>query len=359
MHNAYLNIKKFLHRYERYILPVSLIIGFIIDSITLTRIDRIFDNLVLISYLIIAGGSILLIYGLNKINDESLLGKFQTFLPFLLQYSFGGVFSGLFIFYSKSASIISNLPFLLILLFLLIGNEFFHRKNPRLVFWVSVFSVALLSYSVLIFPVLIKTLDISGFIGGFLIGILLVLSYIKLVDKIILKKKKEGVKIFYKTSAIIFSVFLILYATNMIPPVPLSVKDQGVFHSITRTNNTYIATGEKKDWFTPFRETNDTYNLVSGRPAYVFSSVFAPTEITGTIYHQWSYFENNRWNEISRLPISITGGREEGFRGYSWSIVKPGSWKVEIENSKGQVAGQLRFEVKRQDGPLNLIEKRY
>ncbi len=62
---------------------------------------------------------------------------------------------------------------------------------------------------------------------------------------------------------------MILYATNSIPPVPLAVKTEGVFHEIQRNGDTYTAIGEKKSWYTPFRDSNRTYHLVSGKPAYV------------------------------------------------------------------------------------------
>src|SRR3712207_1946369 len=91
--------KRFLERYERHISSAALIGGFIIDSITLKRIDFLFENLVLISYLTIAGISIAF---LNFYEGGAVRGRFfewmHRLLPIVIQFAFGGLFSGFLIF---------------------------------------------------------------------------------------------------------------------------------------------------------------------------------------------------------------------------------------------------------------------
>ncbi|MFH1661652.1 MAG: hypothetical protein ABIA02_00940, partial [Candidatus Falkowbacteria bacterium] len=47
-------IQKLYFKYEKYFSPVALMFGFIVDSLTLRRIDLLAENLVIISYLLIA-----------------------------------------------------------------------------------------------------------------------------------------------------------------------------------------------------------------------------------------------------------------------------------------------------------------
>ena len=48
-------------KYERFFPVFFFVAGFLYDSLTLTRIDQLLDNLILLAYLILAGGLILLI----------------------------------------------------------------------------------------------------------------------------------------------------------------------------------------------------------------------------------------------------------------------------------------------------------
>ena len=46
------------------------------------------------------------------------------------------------------------------------------------------------------------------------------------------------------------------------------------------------------------------------------------------------------------IPIRITGGRAEGFRGYGFkSKYQPGEWKVQIETTDGREIGRIYFDL--------------
>jgi hypothetical protein len=45
-----------------------------------------------------------------------------------------------------------------------------------------------------------------------------------------------------------------------------------------------------------------------------------------------------------RIPISITGGREKGYRWYTTKRrVQPGEWRVNVETEDGRVLGRITF----------------
>src|SRR5438128_1640907 len=102
----FLRFKNFFSRYERHISSVALVGGFVVDSLTLRRIDFLLENLVLISYLIIAGIGIIFLNKFENKKQASLTsvslavpipapGKFAEWMHhfFLLaiQFAFGGL----------------------------------------------------------------------------------------------------------------------------------------------------------------------------------------------------------------------------------------------------------------------------
>ena len=57
------------------------------------------------------------------------------------------------------------------------------------------------------------------------------------------------------------------------------------------------------------------------------------------------------WQSRDRIGITVTGGREEGFRGFTKkSNYEPGKWRVQIETRDGREVGRLNFTVEADDG---------
>jgi hypothetical protein len=145
----------------------------------------------------------------------------------------------------------------------------------------------------------------------------------------------------------VFVVMNFLYFTNIIPPIPLSLKDAGVYHKVERiAPGEYLVLGEEKIWYDRLK-LYQTFTLSSeNRTIYLYAAVFAPTELTTNIVHHWHYFDESkkRWVSISRITYAITGGRDGGFRGYSYKTnVFPGRWRVDVETLRGQLIGRVRF----------------
>jgi len=350
MREKWIAVKIFIDKHERVFLPVFLLLGFIVDSITLTRVDRVFDNILLSFYILLAATTILLTYSQERLYYYKFYIKYKSWLPYLMQYAFGGLFSGLVIFYSKSASIFTSFPFLFILITLLIGNEFFNKKWPKITFQILMFYIALLSYCILIVPIILNTINLWTFLLGTAISLILMSGYISIFSLFTPKAFKPHKKRISYIILSIFGLFNIMYFANIIPPIPLSLKDGGIYHSVVKNDSgEYIVKKEDKPWYSLFRSYNPTLNKTSGEIIYAFSSVFAPTDFNNTIYHEWSYFDtrNKKWIMTDRIPIKLTGGRTEGFRGYSFkNTIDQGLWRVTVETEGGQIIGRLNFEAK-------------
>ena len=125
LYHRYQFLQSFYKKHHKF-LPVAFFFsGFGWDSLTLTRIDRILDNLILFLYLLLAGGCILLIQFLeNDVIHNKRILKYQEWYPLALQFFLGGLFSGYVVFYFQSAAMTKSWIFFVMLLALLVANEF-------------------------------------------------------------------------------------------------------------------------------------------------------------------------------------------------------------------------------------------
>ena len=306
------------------------------------------DNVILFSYLIISALCIILInLCAEKYKDSKSLSFFAKPAPFVMQFAFGGLFSSYIVFYSRSASFLNSWPFLLMLAVFFIGNEFFRRRYEKLNFHLSIFFIAVFSYSIFSLPVLINQVGpaiffLSGMVSLLVTGGLLYL--LKWFTPEYIAKNQNWILL---TLGSIYVIFNILYFTNIIPPLPLSLKEVGVYHNVIRTEeNTYVLFGEKKPWYHFFKKSR--FHFQRGFPAYNYGVVFAPANIKLEIYHSWSYFDEEKksWVEVSRISYPVSGGRDEGYRGYTIKEnIWPGEWRVDIMTKHGQIIGQNSFKA--------------
>lgn len=342
--------KSFIERHERRLSSLAFVFGFVWDNLTLTRVDRLFDNIVFLSYLVIAFACIALLNADGARNFQSaLVRRGVDFARFLLPFAFGGLFSGFLIFYSRSGPVLSSAPFLLLLAALFFCNEFFRRRYQQFIFQMSVFFITLFSYAALIIPVLLGRIGDDVFLISGAVALFLFWLAQRVLSFAAQGGGRKGRLLLWTIVASIFITFNFLYFNNMIPPIPLSLKEIGVYHGVERTRDgTYKLTFEKAPWYLLGRKTGAVFHREGNEPVYAFSSVFAPTRLTAEIVHRWSYFDEQKGEWISSMVIGflISGGRNEGFRGYSMKeAIFPGKWRVDVETPRGQIIGRFVFKV--------------
>lgn len=349
MRAVYERTKLFLKKYERIISPLAFLIGFIVDSLTLTRIDQLFDNAILSSYILIAALSIIVAnaYDSGKMRNW-LMNHIAPFLPLVIQFAFGGLFSGFLVFYSRSSSFTASWPFIAILLLLILGNETLKARYLRLTFQISIFFIVAFSYFIFLVPVLLKSMGDDIFIFSGFISLLTVWLLIRILRRVAFSRYEESRTILKSSILTIYVAFHVLYFTNIIPPLPLSLKEIGIYHSVARQNGNYLLSFEPAPWY-EFRETSGIFHVQNnGGRVYAFSSVFAPAQLSTTISHRWQKFDEKTslWVTMSRVPFPISGGRDNGFRGYTIKEnVTPGKWRVDVVTAREQVIGRFSFTV--------------
>src|SRR4051812_41049472 len=249
------NIEELIHWYERYISPLSLVAGFLMDNlILLRRVDLWTSNALLIFYLVIAALGIVLLNGIEEGRfTHPWLLKFAPILPVIEQFAFGGLFSAFVSLYSRSAAFYGTWAFVAVLACLLIGNERFRKLYLRFSFQVAMYFAALYLFFIFFLPVVLHKINdflflISGLIAiGCAAALLLALSHVApLIEK---KERTRSAR----SIALIWVIITTLYFTNLIPPLPLALKEAGVYHSVTRlSDGTYSLVGEERTWFESF-----------------------------------------------------------------------------------------------------------
>lgn len=343
----------FFTKYERYVSPVTVIGGFIFDNLMLRRIDVFFSNALLISYIIISALSIVLLNIRQTKYEAENSGMIHLLLIFMMQFCLGGLFSASFLFYSRSGTITASWPFLLLLVGYIIGNEILRKNYLRLSFQIAVFFTALFSYLIFFLPIILGKMGDSIFIITGITTLIITGLFIYMLSWFAPQRTKRSAPFFILLIFIIFGVINTLYFTNLIPPIPLALKEVGIYRSLIKLpDGTYHAFGEKQDWFKIF-SSDPVIHMVPAQPLYAITSIFAPTNLKTDVIHNWQYYDtkDKAWITANTVRLSITGGREGGFRTYSVKEnMFPGQWRVDVASPRGQLLGRLVFNVVISDG---------
>lgn len=341
--------KKILHA-KRHWLTIAFLLGFVIDNITLNQVDQVFDNLVLLTYVLLAMTSLALLYaGVAEKLPEKLTHYAKTYAPFAVQFSFGGLLSGMLIFYGRSGTWYESWPFLLVILGIIYANETVKDRASRLVLNFAMLFVGIFAYVVLIVPVLTGHMGPWIFLGSGIMALIIISWFFKLLTFIVPNFIALHTRAIVFTVGMIFVTLNFLYFTNIIPPIPLSLKEVGIYHSVVRfEDGTYQLTYEEPKWWQFGRDSNKTFRYEPGDNIYCFASVFSPARLSTEIFHRWEYYDSAAavWKEHGRFSYPISGGRGDGFRGYTLiKNYRPGKWRCSVETARGQVLGRETFEV--------------
>jgi hypothetical protein len=322
---------------------VSLAFGFVVDALTLQRIDAWRENLWVAGNLFLVGVCIIVLN--RKIGDK---GHF--WFSNIIQFSFGALLGSVFIFYFRSAALTASWPFLLLLLGAMLANEFFQKKYERLAFQLSFFYFSLFSFCIFLVPLVAKEIGPSIFVLSGGVSLFILWVYIFVLHHFVRERFLESRTNIWVLVTAIFIGINALYFANLIPPIPLSMKDSGVYHSIIKDEKgDYVVLGEPRGWDKYFA-LGEKVHWQSGETLYVYTAIFSPGSLNTDIVHDWQYREDSpsgeEWISVTRTPLHLAGGRSGGFRTYSGkSNFFPGFWRVDVETPYGQLIGRINFEV--------------
>jgi len=317
-------------RVRPWVPAVFFIGGFAWDALTLGKSIKPTDLFILLGYLT-GAAAILVAMG------RGVVFRGSQYLNSVLQFFFGGIFSALFIFYFLSSSTLPGYIVVIALAALLIGNEFLESAYSELTLAWAFFTLSAIMFFNFALAHLFRSISTFWFYLGTLLAMLLVL---------VLRRTSKRETASSKPAIAITALMLLLHAFNGIPPVPLVKKQMLIAHDVHRADGGYVARVESPGW--RFWRTSSAYFHRAGNErVYCFTSVFVPIGIRTTIRHRWQFYDETKgWTTTSVLPFSISGGRQTGYRGYTYKQnVAAGRWRVIAESESGSAIGIVQFTV--------------
>lgn len=340
--------------------------GVTYDTITLTRIDRLLDNLILLLYLAVLGLLIVLTGRAAMGAPEDVetpaewwtmpgfLARTKPYYPNGIQFLLGGLFSAYTIFYLQSASFTSSAVFFGVLVAFLVANEFLRNRLSSLRLLVSLYALVCFSFFTYFIPVLVRFMNVFVFLLGAILSLGVALWVVELVYKNAPHVSKKDRVLTGLPAGVLIGVLISFYFMNWIPPVPLSLKFGGIYHQVSKSDGTYRLGFEKAAWYEFWKRSDDPFR--GKGPIYCFTAVFAPVDLKTSIYHRWQYRTTNsrgehRFLTSDRIRIPISGGREAGYRAYTRKThMSPGLWRVNVETEGGRLIGRVDFSVDEDGG---------
>ncbi len=342
--------RKYIRKHQKYAPLIFFIGGFTFDSLTLGRIDRLYDLIVLCLYMTLLTVTL---YLYNLADDgkwkNTMIERYEEYFPLAIQFFFGGLSSAFVLYFLRSVSLSKTISFFIILVALLLANEFLKKRISNKYLQFSVYFFVSFTFFTFITPVFIKVMNTNVFIFSGLVSLVFTLILIIVIYSISPSTRAEIRLV--KIIGIVFIMYTtinLFYFFNLIPPVPLALENGIVAYNITVEDDNYLVTYETDEWYVFWREHRLKFIYTPGEKVYVFTSIFAPTDIEKLIFHRWKWHNDDtgKWEIVEDIGYDIAGGRDAGYRGYTFkNNTKPGLWKVEVITEEELIIGIIDFEI--------------
>lgn len=351
-----------LVRFRHFFPVLAFLGGFIWDAVTIGQRVKTMDFWRLGGFLI--GAALLIVWmarhaplpheiverAAHPLREKA--ERLVRLLPYLLlQFFFGGIFSALFILYFKSAGHLGSWLTAAVLGALLVANEFARdRYGQRLALTWSMFALNAILLCNFALPYALGTLDPNWFYVSTALGAGLTHLLWRFGTA---RRGRIGV------AWGIAGALILAWMLGMIAPVPLVRKAAAVGHDFAQRDGRYVLRVEPASFWQPWRDQAEHLVVREGGKLYGVSAVFAPQGITAQLEHRWEIRDGNGWRLVYRNRFQASGGREGGFRGYSWVLdPKPGNWRFIVATQDGRTVALTRFSVERGEPDETALEER-
>ena len=334
-------------RNERKLGAVLFAFGFATDFFTFGVLPISIVVYVFAGYLTLAAIAVLGAHATALWHDTEVRFKkaLSVAFPLIVQYAFGGLFSGFVVFYAAHSVLAVSWPFIILLVLIYAGNEYFRMYKHYLVFQTTLFFFALYAYAVFALPLVTGTIGPWTFLGSTALTIGVFSAFVWLLTAVNKTRFHGNARSVAGATAVVLVLVNASYFLGLIPPIPLALKDTGIYHSLVREGGNYRVTKEAPEpWW---RFGSEEIEHMPGEILYAYSAVAAPGNLSGSVVHRWERHTEDGWRTESKVSFPIVGGREGGYRGYSFIGNLPeGTWRVSVETLSGQTIGRIRFDIK-------------
>jgi len=261
----------------------------------------------------------------------------------MLSFFLGTLLNLYTLFFFKSSSLLVSFSFMLVMIALLVLNEFGPFKRLGLSFKFALLSLCGLSFCATVVPVAAGQIGVTVFLVSMAVGCLPMIALASWIRKRAPERAPAVRNQVIVPFGLVLVAFLAAYLFRVIPPVPLSLPYIGVYHAVERTKDEYRLSHERPAWRV-WHNGDQEFRAQPDDRVFVFFRVFSPTRFADEVRVRWFLRQERGWVLQDTIPIKITGGRAEGFRGYGFkSKYQPGEWKVQIETADEREIGRIYF----------------
>jgi len=360
-------IRERIDRYGKPLKPywpaIFFVGGFVFDILTLGRIDSHINILTHALYLLLALAALLTQILELQPNQSGgrLVTWFFTYRDEGIHFLLGALLNAFVIFFLKSGTFANTIVLLALLAVLLVVNEmeFFRSRGPTLK--MVLFNISLCCFMIYLLPLLLGHISSGIFILSLFCALLANLAVWQLLAMAGVGFDRLRRQVLLPALATVFG-FAVLYGARMIPPVPLSLLQIGIYHNLEREDGVFRLFRETPLW--QFWAQGDQDFLArDGDRIFLFCRIFAPGGFRDQLDFRFQRYDEGRgWQTTDQIPLTIVGGRAEGFRGYAYkSNYQAGRWRALVETAEGLEIGRINFRIERsgQNAPRTFYEENY
>ncbi len=323
--------------------------GFVFDVFTLSDVDDTVSIVQQLVYLVaIAWLLVVDVFASEQLyTPGKLLNKVWDYRHLAAHFLLGSLLSVYSLYFIKSSSLWASLGFVLVFVGIMVANELSFVQNGKHFIKFSIFTICVFSFFSTVAPVL---LGFVGFVPFLLSGLATSLMVYGLFRWLNSKNVSDETvqRQVVLPGALIITFFTLFYFLGLIPPVPLSIKKIGIYHRIEKSDGVYVLSFSN-DWWKFWQSGAQDFKAEPGDKINVFVSVYSPTRFSDSVILHWQYYDKNKgWQTSDRIPLQISGGRKEGFRGFaSKQNYSEGQGRIKVETTNGSEIGRIYFDVQK------------
>lgn len=337
----------------RHSAAAMFVAGFLFDFLTMQRIDAWVDLAVQLAYLAALTGLLVFQHreGLGSWVPGGRTARVWRYNVEALHFLYGGLLSAYLVLYFRSSTSARPAVFLALLTGVMILNEVPRVQRAGYDLRLGLYGFCVLSFLIYFIPIVLGRIDAWVFLLSLLSSAAVVWQVTGWLAAPDADRAAVRRRLFAPAAGVLVFVGL-LYVLRLIPPVPLSVQFQGIYHDIRRNGRGYTLVYEEPPAWALWRFDSRPFERRNGDRLHYFARVFAPTGFRHRVMIRWEVLDPSRgWTTTDRVPLDVVGGRAEGFRG---SAVKSnftaGRWRVTAETEDGRAIATLAFRVEEDAG---------
>jgi hypothetical protein len=346
------HLKHYYEKHEHAFDMAAFVGGFLFDIALLDRIDAWSTIIQQAVYLVLIAGILLqLFFAEGKpapaLQDMPVIKRwYYEYRSALAHFLLGTLLNLYTLFFFKSSSLFVSFVFMVVLVLLLLANESKRFKALGLTFKFALFSLCLLSFCAAVVPILVRSIGAFVFMLSMLVGCVPLALINRRIHIHAPERMRQARRQILLPFGLVLAGFLALYFFRLIPPVPLSIPFVGVYHNVERIGETFSLTHERPFWEI-WHNGDQNFAAQPGDKIYVYFRIFSPARFSDQVVMRWFWKDaSGNWRLQDSIPIKITGGREQGFRGYGMkSNYQPGEWKLEVQTTDEREIGRIYFDV--------------